>query len=71
MLKDPEVEISENLSYVEEPIKIVDHKIKQLWNREISMVKVVWKNHGVEKATWETAEKMRRDYPQLFDHPGK
>ena len=70
MLKESEVEISENLSYVEEPIKIVDHKVKQLWDREIPMVKVVWKNHGVEEATWETAEKMRRDYPQLFDDPG-
>ena len=28
VIKDSEVEISENLSYVEEPIRIVDHKIK-------------------------------------------
>ena len=69
-IKDTEVEISENLSYVEEPIRIVDRKIKQLWNREIPMVKVIWKNHGLEEATWETAERMRRDYPQLFNAPG-
>ena len=66
VLKDPEVEISDNLSYVEEPIRIVDHKVKQLRKRDIPMVKVVWKNHGVEEATWETEEKMKRDYPQLF-----
>ena len=66
VLKDSEVEISENLSYVEVPIRIVDRKIKQLRNCEILMVKVVWKNHGLEEATWETAEKMRRDYSQLF-----
>ena len=66
VLKDSEVEISENLSYVEVPIRIVDRKIKQLRNREIPMVKVVWKNHGIEEATWETTEKMKRDYPQLF-----
>ena len=29
VIKDSEVETSENLSYVEEPIRIVDHKIKQ------------------------------------------
>ena len=70
VLKDSEVEISENLSYVEEPVKIVDHEVKQLRNREIPMVKVVWKNHGVEEATWETVEKMERAYPQLFENPG-
>ena len=70
VIKDSEVEISENLSYVEEPIRIVDNKIKQLRNREIPMVKVLWGNHGIEEATWETAEKMKRNYPQLFDIPG-
>ena len=70
MIKDSEIKISVNLSYVEEPIRIVDHKIKKLRNREIPMVKVVWKNHGIEEATWETAEKMKRNYPQLFVVPG-
>ena len=71
VLKDSEMEITNNLSYVEVPIKIVDYKLKQLRNREIPMVKVVWKNHGVEEATWETEQKMKRDYPQLFHDPGK
>ena len=66
VLKDSEVEIYEKLSYVEVPIRIVDRKIKQLRNREIPMVKVVSKNHGIKEATWETAEKMKKDYPQLF-----
>ena len=70
VIKDSEVQLSENLSYVEEPVRIVDQKIKQLRNREIPMVKVIWKNHGLEEATWETAERMRRDYPQLFNDPG-
>ena len=71
MLKDSEVEIAENLSYVEEPITIVDFRVKQLRNCEIPMVKVVWKNHGIEEATWETEEKMKRDYPHLFEDAGK
>ena len=65
-MKDSEVTLSENLSYVEEPVKILDHKIKQLRKREIPMVKMAWKHYGVEEATWETEEKMRRDYPHLF-----
>ena len=70
VLKDSEVEISENLGYVEEPVKIVDRRIKQLRQREIPMVKIVWKHHGIEEATWETEERMRRDYPQLFNDSG-
>ena len=70
VLKDSEVILAENLSYAEEPVTIVDHKIKQLRQREIPMVKIVWKHHGVEEATWATEEKMRRDYPHLFNDPG-
>ena len=51
VIKDSEVEISDNLSYVEELVKIMDHRIKQLRKRNIPMVKVLWKNHGVEEAT--------------------
>ena len=70
VLKDSEVEVSENLTYVEEPMTIVDYKVKQLRKCAIPMVKVIWKNHGVEEATWETEEKMRRDYPHLFHESG-
>ena len=66
VLKDSEVEVSENLIYVEEPMTIVDYKVKQLRKRTILMVKVIWKNHGIEEGTWETEEKMRRVYPHLF-----
>ena len=52
VLKDSEVEISENLSYIEEPVSIVDYRVKQLRRCEIPMVKVIWKNHGIEEATW-------------------
>ena len=51
-------------------MKIVGRRVKQLRQREIPMVKIVWKHHGVEEATWETEEKMRRDYPHLFSDSG-
>ena len=40
VLKDSEVTLSENLCYVEESVKIVDRRIKQLRQREIPMVKI-------------------------------
>lgn len=30
------------------------------------MVKVICRNCGIEKATWETKEKLKRSYPHLF-----
>ena len=66
VLKNEEVEIDDNLSYVEERVRIIGHKTKQLRNREIPLVKVLWRNHSQEEATWETEENMKREYPYLF-----
>ncbi|KAL0552056.1 hypothetical protein IC582_011149 [Cucumis melo] len=43
--------ISEDLSFEEQPIEILAREVKELRNREISLVKVLWQNHGVEEAT--------------------
>ena len=65
------IQISENLSYVEKPVQILDTQIKQLRNRRIPMVKVRWHNHSGKEATWETEEYMRKKFPHLFSTPGK
>ncbi|KAJ8755277.1 hypothetical protein K2173_019075 [Erythroxylum novogranatense] len=65
-----EIEIASDLSYVEEPVRIVGSWVKQLKNRVIPLVKVLWKNHSFEEATWETEELMRSHYPHLFDRTG-
>ncbi|KAI0530880.1 hypothetical protein KFK09_000428 [Dendrobium nobile] len=59
--------IQQDLTFVEEPEKIIDYDVKQLRSREIPYVKVMWK-HGSEKdATWEKESEMRESYPHLFD----
>jgi hypothetical protein len=45
--------IQEGLTYMEEPVKIVDKKEQVLRTKTISIVKVLWRNHGVEEASWE------------------
>ena len=47
------VEISEDLTYEEYPVAIVDRQVRQLRTKEIQMVKVLWSNHTVEDCTWE------------------
>ncbi|KAL0411229.1 UNVERIFIED_CONTAM: Transposon Tf2-11 polyprotein [Sesamum latifolium] len=57
ILREPKIEISEGLTYVEEPTEILDRSIKRLRNKEIPMVKVKWSHHSPREATWEVEEK--------------
>ncbi|KAA0061277.1 pol protein [Cucumis melo var. makuwa] len=61
------LQISEDLSFEEQPIESLAREVKKLHNREISLVKVLWQNHGVEEAIWEREEDMRAQYPELFE----
>ncbi|KAL0307103.1 UNVERIFIED_CONTAM: Transposon Tf2-11 polyprotein [Sesamum radiatum] len=66
ILREPHIEISKELTYVEEPIEILDRSIKKLRNKEIPMVKVGWSHHSPREATWEVEENMTEKYPYLF-----
>ncbi|KAL0533347.1 hypothetical protein IC582_030166 [Cucumis melo] len=61
------LEIDENLSYTEQPVEVLAREVKMLWNREIPLVKVLWRNHRVEEATWKREDDMRSRYPELFE----
>ena len=58
------LQLKENLTYVEEPIKIVDRMDRVLKNRTIPYVKVLWKHHGSTDATWEPEHVMQQKYPE-------
>ena len=60
------LQIQENLSYEEIPIKILDRKEQVLRTKTIPIVKVLWRNHSTEEATWEAEEEMRQKYQNLF-----
>ncbi|TYJ99715.1 pol protein [Cucumis melo var. makuwa] len=61
------LQINENLSYEEQPVEILAREVKMLHNRGIALVKVIWRNHEVEEATWEREEDMRAQYPEVFE----
>ena len=61
------IELRSDLTYEEEPIEILAWEVKELRNKKILIVKVLWRNHKTEEATWESEETMRQQYPQLFD----
>ncbi|CAN6711785.1 unnamed protein product [Malus baccata var. baccata] len=60
------LEINPDLSYDEEPVTILDWKDKELRNKIVHLVKVLWRNHSVEEASLETEDRMREMYPSLF-----
>ena len=60
------IELRPDLTYKEEPVEILAREVKELRNKRIPLVKVLWRNHNTKEATWESEETMRQQYPQLF-----
>ncbi|KAK6126815.1 hypothetical protein DH2020_039442 [Rehmannia glutinosa] len=67
IIKDNIPQVMENLTYEEKPSRIIDHQVRELRNKSIPLVKIVWQNYDkLEEATWETEEEMRKHYHKLF-----
>ncbi|GKA83913.1 putative reverse transcriptase domain-containing protein [Tanacetum coccineum] len=64
-----EIEIDENLRFVEEPIEIVERDVKKLKRRRIPLVKVRWNSRQGAEYTWEREDQFRKKYPNLFSEP--
>ncbi|GJS35810.1 putative reverse transcriptase domain-containing protein [Tanacetum coccineum] len=64
-----EIEIDENLRFVEEPIEIVERDVKKLKRRRIPLVKVRWNSRQGAEYTWEHEDQFRMKYPHLFSEP--
>ncbi|KAI3816044.1 hypothetical protein L1987_15729 [Smallanthus sonchifolius] len=58
--------LDEKLNYVEEPVAILDRKVKRLRNKEIFQVLLTWKHKKGAEMTWKTEEEMLKYYPNLF-----
>ena len=70
VLEAPEIELRDDLSYEKQPVQILGREEKELRNKTISLVKVLWRNHLVEEATWGREDQMQNQYPHLFHDTG-
>ena len=61
-----DVQVTEKLSYEEQPIAILDRQIRRLRTKDVASVKVLWRNNNREEMTWEAEEEMKKKYPHLF-----
>ena len=50
-VQDKQVKL--DFTFDEETETILDREVKQLRNKQDSLVKVLWQHHSMEKATWE------------------
>ena len=61
------VQVQSDLSYDEKPKAILAQEVKQLRNKQVPLVKVLWQHHGRKEATWNPEVTMKAQYRQLFD----
>ena len=60
------IKIEKDLTLEVKPVKILDQSEKELRNKKIYLVKVLWRSSQIEEKTWEKEAEMRRKYPELF-----
>jgi hypothetical protein len=60
------VEIKPDLSYVEQPIQILDTKERVTRRKRLRMYKILWDHHTIDEATWETEDYLQRNFPEFL-----
>ncbi|XP_070045428.1 uncharacterized protein [Nicotiana tomentosiformis] len=60
------VQLDKDLTYVKEPMAILNRQVWKLRSKSIASMMVQWRGHPVEEVTWEIGNDMRSHYPHLF-----
>ena len=65
-----QIEIDTDGTFKEGPVCILDSRDQVLRRKTVRLVRVLWRNYGVEESTWEHEDTMRATYPFLFRDEG-
>ncbi|WVZ97087.1 hypothetical protein U9M48_042648, partial [Paspalum notatum var. saurae] len=60
------LEVQEDLTYTEHPVKILDTSERTTRNKRIKMCRVQWSHHTEAEAAWEREDELKAAYPALF-----
>ena len=60
------IDLQPDLRYQEVPVKILDTVVKRTRTSEVRVCRVQWSRHGVEEATWEREDALKKEFPHLF-----
>jgi hypothetical protein len=63
--------MSEDLTYQEYPVKLLEISKRVTRNKKIRMCKVQWTHHTEEGATWEREEELKAEFPNFFAESSK
>ncbi|GKD61971.1 hypothetical protein Tco_1299480, partial [Tanacetum coccineum] len=61
-----EIYVDDKLNFIEEPVEIMDRKVKRLKQSRIPIMKVRWNSRRGPEYTWECKDQMQKEYPHLF-----
>jgi hypothetical protein len=62
IVEQKEIMVEPDLSYIEQPIKILDQKERSTRRAVINMYKTQW-NHHTDEVTWETESYLNKNFP--------
>jgi hypothetical protein len=65
-LPTEDLEVQEDLTYIEKPTQIPETVDKVTRISTIRMCKVKWGQHSEEEGTWEREDDLKVKYPELF-----
>jgi hypothetical protein len=57
------IDLQPDLRYHEVPVKILDTVVKRTRTSEVRVCRVQWSRHGVEEATWEREDALKKEFP--------
>ena len=60
------IDLNQDLTYREAPIKILDEDVRLTRRRKIKFYKVQLSNHSEEEATWDREDYLRSEFPSHF-----
>ncbi|KAI5335076.1 hypothetical protein L3X38_025209 [Prunus dulcis] len=60
------VEVNEDVTHVETPLRILDKMNKKLRTTQVDLVNVLWSHHEKGDVSRELESEMRKKYPHLF-----
>jgi hypothetical protein len=66
-----ELDVHDDLTYREHPIKILDTTERITRSKRIWMCRVQWSHHAEDEVTWEREDELQAEFLQLFASPTK
>jgi hypothetical protein len=63
-----DLNVKEDLTIVEHPIRILETMTMVTRNSVIKMCKVQWSNHAEDEAIWEREDELKAEFPDIFSN---